>query len=361
VIFAGALVLALGVTAVALAGFKPASSYPVGSEALDVVTADFSGDGKLDLAVSNRADNNVSILRGDGNGSFGAAHDYNAGPRPLGLLVGDWNGDGRNDLAAANQTVFGGVNILLNNGNGFSKRRYPAGAGSSYVLAAKFTADQRPDLAVTNSDANTVSILRGMAGGQFAKIGDVTTSPGPFGLAVGDFNRDGKQDVAVIDERANHKTKLQAFPGNGDGTFNAALDTFVGQGANEMTVGRFNGDSIPDLAVADFSLNEVDILIGKGDGHFRAPKPFPAGVSPAEIALGDFNNDGKTDIAATDDNEPGRVSVLLRKPGLDFGGPLMYPVGDDPYGIAAARLNGDSRLDIATANFSGTASVLLGN
>src|SRR4051794_37520256 len=226
VIFAGVLVLGLGAAAVALAGFKPATSYPVGSEALDVVTADLNGDGKLDLAVSNRGDDNVSVLRGNGSGSFGAAHDYKAGPSPLGLLVGDWNNDGRRDLAAANQATPGGVSILLNTGNGLSKHTYPAGAGSSYVLAGKFTADQRPDLAVSNLDGNTVSILRGRAGGTFAKLGDLNTSPDPFGLAVSDFNRDGKADVAVIDDRPNNKTKIQVFLGNGNGTFKMPLDTF---------------------------------------------------------------------------------------------------------------------------------------
>jgi FG-GAP-like repeat len=358
---AGVLVLGLGAATFALAGFKPATTYPVGAEPLDVVTGDFSGDGKLDVAISNRGGNNIVILRGNGNGRFGAAHTYKTSPRPLGLLVGDWNNDGRRDLAAASQSTLGGVTILLNNGSGFSKHTYPAGAGSSYVLAGKFTADQRPDLAVSNLDANTVSILRGRAGGTFAKIGDLPTSPGPFGIAVSDFNHDGKQDVAVIDERKNHSTKVQVFPGNGDGTFDPPLDTFVGQGANEMAVGMFNGDSIPDLAVADFSLDQVEILIGNGNGGFRPPKPFPAGKNPAEIALGDFNNDGKTDLAVTDDDTPGRVSVLPRKPGLDFGGPLKYPVDGFPYGIVAAHLNGDNKLDIATANFSGSASVLLGN
>jgi VCBS repeat protein len=366
VILLGALALVLGIAAVALAGFDPATSYPTGdtgtlAESLDVAIGDFSGDGKPDLAVSNRGDNNVSILRGDGSGKFGAAHNYKAGSMPLGLVVGDWNGDGREDLAAANQSDIGGVTVMLNNGSGFSKHHYPAGTGSSYVLAARFTADQRPDLAVSNSRASTVSILRGMADGKFAKIGDIATSPDPFGLAVSDFNHDGKRDVAVIDTRRNDKTKVQVFRGNGDGTFKAPLDIFVGQGANQMAVGRINGDSIPDLAVADFSLDEVDVLIGNGNGTFRTPKAFPAGSNPADVALGDFNGDGKIDLAVTGDDTPGRLSVLMRKPGLAFSAPIPYPVGDFAYGVAAARLNGDDKPDIATANFSGSSSVLLGN
>jgi FG-GAP-like repeat len=365
ILVAGVLLVGLGLSALALAGFKPATTYPTvpGGDSLDVVTGDFSGDGKRDLAVSNRAAHTVSILRGNGSGNFGAAHNYNAGAQPLGLLVGDWNGDGRRDLAAANQSAQGGVTIMLNNGTGFSKRTYPAGAGSSYVLAGRLTADNRPDLAVTNLDANTLSILRGKADGKFAKIGDLATGPDPFGLASGDFNGDGKVDEAVISYPGTSQSQVQVFLGNGDGTFKAPLNTPVGEGANEMAVSRFNADSIPDLAVADFSRDEVDILLGNGNGRFRPPKAFPAGQTPAEIALGDFTNDGKTDLAVSnsDNANAGRVAILPRRPGLNFGNPLKYPVGPEPYGIAAARLNADNRLDVATANFDGSASVLLGN
>jgi hypothetical protein len=353
-------VLALCVAAIALAGFKPAVNYPVGAEALDVAIADFNGDGKADLAVSNRADDNVSILRGNGNGAFGAAHDYPAGPEPLGLLVGDYNGDGRRDLAVANQSTAGGVTVLLKNAGGFSSRHYPAGPGSSYVEAGKFTADRRTDLAVSNLDGNTVSILGGRADGKFAKIGDLPTGPSPFGLAVSDFNGDGNRDIAVINYPPD-KSRVSVFRGAGDGTFKPALNSPAGIGANEMAVARINGDSIPDLAVADFSTDKALVLIGSGDGRFRAPKGFAAGTAPADVGLGDFNHDGRTDLAVSNSPDAGRVAVLLRKPGLNFGNPLKYRVGNDPYGIAVSRLNSDNRPDVASANYTGTASVLLGN
>lgn len=354
-------VAALCVAGIALAGFKPAVSYPVGAQALDVAIADFNGDGKKDLAVSNRADNNVSILRGNGKGAFGAAHDYPAGQLPLGLRAGDYNGDGRTDLAVANQSPAGGVTILLGTASGFSSHHYPAGPASSYVAAGRFTADKRPDLAVSNENGNTVSILRGQAGGKFAKIGDLPTDPSPFGIAVSDFNRDGKQDVAVLDEASPSHTQVSVFRGVGNGTFKPVLNSPAGAGANGMAVGKFNGDSIPDLAITDFSTDKVDVLIGNGNGRFRAPKLFAAGTSPADVGLGDFNHDGKTDLAVTDSDTAGRVAVLLRKPGLNFGSPLKYPVGAEPYGLAVGRLNGDKQPDVATANYTGTTSVLLGN
>jgi hypothetical protein len=355
------IVLGLGAAAVALAGFKPAVSYPTGAETLDVVIADMNGDGKRDLVASNRGDNNVAILRGHGDGTFRAAQHFAAGPSPLGLLQGDWNGDGGRDLAVANQSKAGGVTILLRTGSGFSSHHYPAGAGSSYVLAGRFNGDRRPDLAVSNLDDNTVSILRGKAGGAFAKIGDLATGSFPFGLAVADFNGDGKRDVAVTNDASGSATQVSVFRGRGDGTFRAARNSPAGVGANEMVVARFNGDSIPDLAVTDFSSDEVDILIGTGTGSFKPAKTFPAGLAPADVALGDFNRDGKKDLAITDSRPAGKVAILKRKPGVDFGPPITYPVGSSPYGLAVGRLNIDGRLDAATANYTGTTSVLQGD
>jgi hypothetical protein len=353
--------LGLAVAAVALAGFKPAVSYPTGAGTLDVVLGDFNGDGKPDLAASNRTDNNVAILRGNGTGAFKPAQHYAAGTEPLGLLQGDWNGDGRDDLAVANQSDAGGVTIMLGRTGGFSVHHYAAGPGSSYVLAGRFTGDRRRDLAVSNLDGATVSILRGKSGGAFAKIGDLATGPHPFGLALADFNGDGHVDVGVTNDASPSATRVSVFRGRGDGTFRSALNSPAGVGANEMVVGRFNGDSIPDLAVTDFSSDEVDILIGTGTGSFKAPKTFPAGPTPADVALGDFNRDGKKDLAVTDSRPAGRVAILKRKAGLDFGPPITYPVGSEPYGLAVGRLNGDHRLDAATANYTGTTSVLQGN
>lgn len=356
-----ASVLGLVVAGIAFAGFKPAVSYPTGAETLDVVIADLNRDGKPDLVTSNRADNNIAVLHGDGTGGFDPADHFGAGPSPLGLLVGNWNGDRRRDLAVANQSNAGGLTIMLGTPTGFSSHHYPAGSESSYVLAGRFTGDRRPDLAVSNLEAGSVSILRGKAGGRFAKIGDLHTGKFPFGLAVADFNRDGDADVAVINQADMNHTQVSVFRGRGDGTFRKALSSPAGVGANEMAVGRFNGDSVPDLAVTDFSKDEVDVLIGTGTGHFKQPKAFPAGTAPAEVALGDFNKDGKTDLAASNSSDTGAVSILRRKAGLHFAAPVQHAVDPQPYGLAVGRLNGDRKPDVATANYTGTTSVLAGN
>lgn len=363
VIGAAVSVVCLYAGAIAIAGFLRPETYPAGgpgAQSLDVVLGRFQGGVAPDLAVSNRGLDRIAILRGN-TGTFGGPRYYPAGPSPLGLLQGHWNGDSRLDLAVANQSAAGGVTIMLGTSDGFSSHQYPAGPGSSFVMAGRFTADQRPDLVVSNLDDSTVSILRGQAGGAFAKIGDVATGPDPFGLAVADFNGDGKQDFAVTNQASSSATRVSVFRGVGDGSFMPALNSAAGVGANEMAVGRINGDSIPDLAIADFSTNKVDVLIGTGTGRFRAPKTFPAGANPADIALRDFNGDRKVDLAVTNNDTPGRVAILIRKAGVDFGAPIKYPVGAEPYGLAVGRVNSDQLFDLITANYIGTATLLKGD
>jgi hypothetical protein len=359
----GAAMSVVCLCAIAIAGFQRPETYPAGgpgAQALDVVLGHFQGGVDPDLAVSNRGLDRIAILRGN-TGTFGGPRYYPAGPSPLGLLQGDWNGDGRLDLAVANQSAAGGVTIMLRVLDGYSSHQYPAGPGSSFVMAGRFTADQRLDLVVSNLDGSTVSILRGQAGGAFAKIGDVSTGPDPFGLAVADFNGDGKRDFAVTNQASSNATRVSVFRGVGDGTFRPALNSAAGVGANEMAVRRINGDPIPDLAIADFSTNKVDVLIGTGTGRFKAPKTFPAGANPADVAFGDFNGDGKADLAVTNNNTPGRVAILIRKAGLNFGKPIKYSVGAEPYGLAVGPVNADQRLDLITANYIGTATLLKGN
>jgi hypothetical protein len=363
VIGAAVSVLGLCVAGIAIAGFHYPETYPAGgagAESLDVVLGPFKGGVDRDLVVSNRGKDRVAMLRGN-SGAFGGPRYYPAGPSPLGLLQGDWNGDGRRDLAVANQSAAGGVTIMLGALNGFSLHQYPAGPGSSFVMAGRFTADERPDLVVSNVDGSTVSILRGQAGGTFAKIGDLSTGPDPFGLAVADFNGDGKQDFAVTNQASPNATRVSVFRSVGNGTFMPALNSAAGVGANEMVAGRINGDPIPDLAIADFSTNKVDVLIGTGTGGFKSPKTFPAGINPADVALRDFSGDGKADLAVTNNSTPGRVAILIRKTGLNFGAPIKYPVGAEPYGLTVGQVNADQRLDLITANYIGTATVLKGD
>ncbi len=182
--------------------FSAAANFTPGSAPVSVAIGDFDGDGKQDLAVANFNSSNVSILLGDGAGSFSLAKNFPVAADPLSVAVGDFNGDGRQDLAVAHNEFAGTVSILLGDGTGnfspatkFSAHSYPWS-----VVVGDFNGDGIQDLAVANSDSNDVSILLGDAKGNFGPPFDFGLpygSGGVVSVAVGDFNGDGKQDLAA--------------------------------------------------------------------------------------------------------------------------------------------------------------------
>jgi len=151
--------------------------------------------------------------------------------------------------------------------------------------------------------------------------------------------------------------------GNGDGTFTLANGSPIsfGQSVSAIVAGDFNGDGKLDLAVTDYSANAVYVLMGNGDGTFQQPIPIAVGNEPDAIVVGDFNNDGKLDLAIANYGD-NTVTLLLGNGDGTFtqasGSP--YTVGKGPYALAAADFNSDGRLDLAVANLrDGTVSILL--
>jgi FG-GAP-like repeat/FG-GAP repeat len=277
-----------------------------------VVTGDFNGDGKLDLAVANTG---VSILLGNGNGTFRPHVDYTTGNGPASVAVGDFNSDGKLDLVVANNG--GDVSILLGNGNGTF----------------------RPHV-------------------------DYTTGNSPASVAVGDFNGDGKLDLAVANSGAsNGISNVSVLLGKGDGTFDAAVNYSAGFGANSVAVGDFNRDGRLDLVVSNFGTGNVIVLLGKGDGTFQTPVDYGTFI-PVSVAVGDLNGDGKLDLAVASippgNVGPGTVSILLGNGNGTFQSAVDYSVGSNLSAVALGDFNGDGKLDLAVANSGGDVSILLG-
>jgi len=208
--------------------FNAAPNYAAGSIPYSVAVGDFNADGRPDLAVANVNSNNVSILLGDANGTFQAAVNYAAGSNPYSVAVGDFNADGRPDLAVANVSS-GNVSILLGNANGTFQAavNYVAGNFPVSVAVGDFNADGRPDLAVANSGSGSgnVSILLGNANGTFQARVNYAAGDGPRSVAVGDFNADGRPDLAVANEYSDNVSILL---GNANGTFQAAVNYAAG-------------------------------------------------------------------------------------------------------------------------------------
>ena len=266
----------LGTVAVLLGNgdgtFQAPRNFSTGQGSLSVAVGDVNGDGQPDLAVANYYSNDVSVLLGNGDGTFQPAQSFTtAGPNPVTVAMGDVNGDGRPDLAVTNSAntssgaVSGNVSVLLGNGNGTFQpaRTIDVGITPDFVVVSDFNGDGRPDLAVANFRSNTVSVLLGNGDGTFQTPRNFDAGTGPLSFAVGDVNGDGLQDLAVAnyDFNIHGPNTVTVLLGNPDGTFQAPQAFGAGTNPASVAVGDFNGDRRPDLAVANFNSNNVSVLI----------------------------------------------------------------------------------------------------
>jgi dienelactone hydrolase len=341
--------------------FFAEASFAAGSGTAAAVTGDFNGDGKLDLAVANYNSNNVSILLGNGDGTFQAAVNYGVGDTPLYLAAGDFNGDGKLDLAVPNSSSnSNSVSILLGNGNGTFQAavNYAVGTNPNSVAIGDFNTDGKLDLVVANTGSNNVSVLLGNGDGTFQPPVNYASGGSVLGeMAVGDFNHDGKLDLAVANQYGGGPVSV--FLGNGDGTFQAAVNYAVGSSPHGVAAGDFNGDGKLDLAVANNISGDVSILLGNGDGTFQAAVNYPAGSGPNTVEVADFNEDGKLDLVVAD-AFTNTVSVLFGNGDGTFQPAVLYTTGSQANMAVPGDFNGDGRLDLAIADLTaGTVDVLL--
>src|SRR2546426_619926 len=287
--------------------FTAPRDFGVGFNPASVAVGDFNGDGKRDLAVANYNSSTVSVLLGDGNGTFQPAVTLAVGANPLAVAVGDFNRDGKLDLVVANSDS-STVSLLRGNGDGTfqAAQNFATGSRPWSVAVADFNGDGRPDLAVANFGSTNVSVLlNNGAGGFQAAVTLETLGVAPDGIVAGDVNGDGRQDLVVANATSN---TFSVLLGNGDGTFQGPRTFPAGNGPVAVAVADFDGDGNLDLAVANYgsgcagymcdtTSNVVSILWGDGRGNFSAPQPLLAGIGPNSVAVGDFNGDGRLDLA----------------------------------------------------------------
>ena len=334
-----------------------------GSEPSSVAVGDFNGDGKEDLAVANYGSNTLSILLGNGNGTFQTQQTLATGSGPGPVVVGDFNGDGKEDLAVVNEAS-NTVSVFLGNGNGTfqAQQTFATGTSPSSVAVGDFNGDGKLDLAVANYSSETLSVLLntttvGATTASFATQQTYATGALPASIAVGDFNGDGKTDLVVANETSE---TVSVLLGNGNGTFQPQQTFAAGGRPVSVAVGDFNGDGKADLAVADYISNTVSVFLGNGNGTFQPQQTFAAGGRPVSVAVGDFNGDGKVDLAVANGGS-NTVSVLLGNGNGTFQTQQTFSTGTQADSVAVGDFNGDGKEDLVAANNgSNTVSVLTG-
>jgi hypothetical protein len=327
-----------------------------GGNPAGIVSADLNGDKKVDLAFGNSA-GGISVMLGNGDGSFKG--NFAVPASGFDIKVGEFNGDLKPDLVLAgsfDQLLLGGAEILLGNGDGtFTVMNGGTACGLTGSLATgDYNRDGKPDLAGPSKLGGlpTIGVCLGKGDGTFTAGGNFDQGVQHTFALAGDFNNDGKLDLAVSDQNG-----FSILLGNGDGTFQNGIPTGVSASYPSFAVGDFNNDGKRDIAVPTSS--GIALFLGNGDGTFAGPIVSP-GPTSGLVTATDLNKDGKADLVVVGNGGP--VTVLLGKGDGTFQAPIKYTLNGSPSTRAAiADLNLDGHLDVAVGTLSGVVGVFFGD
>ncbi len=367
--------------------FRAAPSYGLPNSFIEyaytfsVAAGDFNGDGFADVVAGqdgNTVSPGVAVYLANSNGTLNPPVTYGTSSSLDYVTVADLNGDGKLDIAATDFNA-GVVQILLGVGDGTFTlgQTYPtdtvSGPEPEYVVAGDFNHDGKMDLAILNASSWTVAILLGNGDGTFGAPTTYVASAQPKSLATADLNGDGYLDLAVTFNNGTGNL-VGVFLNNHDntGTFGTEADVATGTGdATDLAFADLNGDGKLDMAVTVISgpvyLGSVVVTLGNGDGTFQSPVTYASSTQGGgfgdfnvnSVQIVDMNSDGNLDLAYLN-YDYGTVGVMLGAGDGTFGVPVEYPTSGYAWGMAVADVNGDGSVDVVTGNdFVGGVSVLL--
>lgn len=341
--------------------FAAKVDYSGGSTVID---ADWDNDGKIDIAYNIFSENRVFFFRNTTTGSnltFTNFPDFFGGlVNVIGLAKGDFNADGKLDLVAA--TPFSNAVYVFRNGSSapgsiffFGPTAFTTGSEPRKVTVADIDADGKLDIISSNQGANTISVLRNTSTASTisfeAKI-DFTVASVPEDIAAADLDGDGKPEIAVSCSGSNVVSVLRNTSTTGVISFAAKTDLSAGSGTWGVTIGDVDGDGKAEVVASNLGPNTVSVFKNNstiGTLSFNTAANFSVASSPRGIKLGDLNADGKPDVAVACYFSSSIVSVLKNTstPGsISFNETVNYNSAGGPGTVALADMNNDGLMDI---------------
>jgi hypothetical protein len=327
--------------------FGPNSFWPVGVLPATMTPGDVNGDGKLDLVTANMSSNSISVLVGDGAGSFAGRADFAAGAQPSAIALGDLDGDGKPDAVVANASS-DSVSVLAGNGaGGFGERiAFPAGGGPRGVAIGDLNGDGKLDLAVACSTSDSMAILLGDGSGGFDQRTEFSCGATPLAIAVADLNGDGTPDVVTVNSGAG---TVSLFMGNGTGGFASRTDHATGAHPTAIAVADLDEDGNPDLVVANGDSATVSVLLADGAGGFATRTDFATGVIGGSLAIADLNGDGHADVALAG-RGTAAVSLLLGNGNGSLRAPTPITMATACSALCLGDLDDDGASDLVVTD-----------
>ena len=279
-----------------------------------LVTNDFNLDGRPDIALACSGSDQVSILLGKDDSKFTEGSQYPVHRTPVSIATDDVNGDQKPDLVVALRNDK--LKVFLGDGNGAFRpaAQYEYGDTPTSLALQDLNNDGKPELIVTNGGpmSSAVSVWVGIGDGTFERPADYKTGKRPLGVSFGDFNNDRMLDLLVIN---GEKDSFTTFLGNGNGTFQSGKDAGADASPNFGLVRDFNGDRLPDVAIVNLQSNDLSILFGRGDGTFQYPPrnyrtpSGPFALTVFKVLSQELEEPG----LAVANNGAGSVSIFLHR------------------------------------------------
>ncbi len=348
--------------------------FSTGTSPRSIAIGDIDGDGKSDLAIANTNSKTVSIYRNTGKidtVNFATKVDFTTLWSPLSVAIGDIDGDGKADLVIANAGS-DIVSIFRNTSssgiiNFASKVDFITGSLPYSVVIGDINGDGKPDLALTNYNSNTVSVLRntGLKGSiSFATKVDFATGSNPCSVAIGDIDGDGKPDLAIANTGNIYTVSVLRNTGsNNSVNFATKTDFTTGSNSKSIEIGDIDGDGKPDLAIGSNSVSILRNTSSSGSISFATRVDFASVSTPYSLKIGDINGDGKPDLAII--NQSSNKLSILRNTSIsgtvDFATKVDFASGTNPLSIAIGDIDGDGKSDLAIANENNNSVSILRN